>query len=120
MAFVLGVAGTLAVQAWRTCGSHGATCSEAGQYFPMHDADTDLFGGVVYDLSANGKVETFVSMGTSGSITEIAVDVDEDGRIDRLLQPDTNGTLRDVAVPGSESVGDGAAESRRGEEGGGR
>ena len=120
IAFVVGVAFTLAVTAWRTCGSHGALCTEAGQYFPMHSPETNSFSGVVYDLSNNGRVETFVSMGGSGSITEIAVDADEDGQLDRLLQPDPNGTLRDVAVPANESLGDLAAESRQEESGGGR
>ena len=120
IAFVIAVGLALGVKAWRTCGTHGTTCTDAGQYFPMHDAETALFNGVVHDLSGNGRVETFVSMSGSGSITEIAVDADEDGQIDRLLQPDPNGTLQDVAVPPSGSDGDSAAQSRQEEPGGGQ
>ena len=90
---------------WRACGPYGATCSDAGQYFPMHDAATNLFSGVVYDLSGNGIVETFVSMSAAG-ITDIEVDADEDGRVDRRVQLNTDGTLGHVAVPRSVSASD--------------
>ena len=95
---VVGLGSTLCVTGWRVCGPYGATCSDAGQYFPTQDADTNLPSGVVYDLSGDGVVETFVSTSAAG-ITDIAVDANEDGQIDRRLQPDRDGAWRQVDVP---------------------
>jgi len=98
---VVAVGFALGLTGWRACGPHGATCSDAGQYFPMHDADTRLLSGVVYDLTGDGVVETFVSMGAAG-ITDVMVDADEDGQIDHRLQPDRDGTLQQVDMPQTE------------------
>ena len=98
---VVAVGFTLGVTGWRACGPYGATCSDAGQYFPMHDTDTHLLSGVVYDLTGDGVVETFISMGAAG-ITDVMVDADEDGEIDHRLQPDRDGTLQQVDMPQTE------------------
>jgi len=99
---IVGVGLMLSVAGWRTCGPYGATCSDAGRYFPMQDADTHRFTGVVYDLTGNGVVETFVSIGATG-IADIMVDTDEDGRMDHRLQPDRDGALQPVDMPATES-----------------
>jgi hypothetical protein len=95
----------LGVLGWRTCGPYGAACAAAGQYFPMHDTETDALSGVVYDLSGNGTLETFVTMRHSRT-TEITIDTNEDGEIDRRLQPDGQGVLRAVPVESVGTVGD--------------
>lgn len=75
------------VAGWRACGAHGERCEQAGRFYPSYNSagEVDL---VMYDLTGDGIVETWVHRKDDAGIERIEIDRNEDGAIDRRIVRD--------------------------------